>query len=392
MPRPATDATRVRLVRAMLNERPETWTLLSGHLDDLDALDEFERTALPLLTARWVAEGRDLDRFPLLRGMRRRMVVRNRLLVQGARAALTTLRGVGIQALPLKGAALIARVLPESGMRPLADVDLWVRPSDHPAALQALARGGSERGGRRATRDPHARMLRVAFGRELDVHHLPSELFARRGYSDDDAEALFARTWARSTKGQPALADAIHLSFVNALFSHAPGEPRAAFALIELDTVLRHPDVTDATLRSVTADAIEDRTAMVLVEHLDWLGPGASEPLDRLLRDHLTPALGAEDLRLRDWLARSRRASEHAGSLADGSPEATFFRRVRQLAHARTAVPNGTLAIARWLARAEAQNVRRRPIASITAIARRRAWRRVGGLIRSTLLSARAAR
>lgn len=383
------------LLRAILAgevRQPDTWTLLADRLDDLDALSDFERAALPLLVARWTAEGRDVDRRPLVNGLRRKMVVRNRFLIAGARAALDRLRDADIPAVPLKGAALIGRVLPDAGLRPIADIDLWVRPADHAAALRTLAQPGSGRDGR-ATRDPHAGMLRDALGRELDVHRLPSELFARRGCSPEDTEALFARTWARRTGGRPALSDIVHLSFVNALFSHSPGEPRAAFALIELDAVLRHPDVTGTTLRAIVADAVEDRTALILVEHLDWLGPGVSGPLDRLLHDHLEPVLTADDRRLREWLVRSRHViGSTSGSSDRRGSEPTSQRRIRQLAHAHGAVPAGTMTVVRWLAKAEAQDVRRRPASAITAVGRGSAWRRVVGLLRSIVRMPRPGR
>jgi hypothetical protein len=374
----------------------DSWTLLSERLGNLDTLSDLERTALPFLVTRWRAEGRDLDGLPLLNGLRRKMVVRNRLTVAGAQAELDRLRSAGVPAIPLNGAALIGRVLPDTGLWPLADVDLWVRPGDHAAALSALASPGSDRT-QRATSGPHAPMLRHSLGREVDIHRVPSHLFARRGCSDVAAEALFARAWERQSDGLPALADVIHLSFVNTLFSHAPGEPRAAFALVELDAVLRHPDVTDATLRAVVADSVEDRTAVILVEHLDWLGPGVSGPLDRFLIDHLDPALTADDQALRRWLVRLRHTggdigtSSGARGTTDGNADPLFRKRLRQLAHIHSAVPDESRTVLRWLVLADLQDVRRSPSAALIALGRAGARRRIGHLLRSILRSIRPA-
>ncbi|MEY3019536.1 MAG: putative nucleotidyltransferase [Actinomycetota bacterium] len=355
---------------------PDTWMLLAGRLDDLDGLSDLERMALPLLVGRWKADGRDLDPHPRVRGIRRQMVVRNRLILAGAQVALDRLREADIPVLPIKSAGLVGRILPPAGLRPIADVDLWVRPRDHAAAVRLLAPDRSLRSGRRATRDPHGRMLRDTLGRELDLHRHPSELFAGRTTTRTgrtDADARFDRTWARATDGHAALADLIHLSFLNPLHSHAPGEARAVFALIELDAILRHPDVTDTTLHEVASLTVEDGTTVVLVEHLDRLGPGVSDPLDRFLHDHLEPALGDDDRPLRDWLARTRPTP---------GTDPTFHRRLRKLAHTHRTVPDRPVTIIRWLARAEAHGVRRRPWASLRALASTRPWRRVGRIAR----------
>jgi hypothetical protein len=334
---------------------------MAGRLDDLDALSTFERTALPLLVGRWQSEGRDLSELPVVRGLHRRMVVRNRMVLHGARAALERLDAAGIDAMPLKSAALVGRILPERGLRPLADVDLWVRPSVHAAAVRLLARPDPRSTSPRSTDlrstgaaapDPHARMVRDAAGRELDLHRLPSHLFARRGGSRIDAERRFDRTWDRRVDGRAPLADILHHTLVNVLFSHAPGEARAAFALIELDTALRHPDVSDETLDALITLAVEDRTATILVEHLDRLGPGVSAPLDRLLHDHLEPALTPDDRALRTWMADQPR--QH------GTP-ATFPTWLRQAVHTHQRVPQHTRTIAGWLLRTEAQDLRRTP-------------------------------
>lgn len=377
------DEERLRLLlRAILAEgvpegTPDSWTLMAGRLNDLDALSTFERSALPLLIGRWQAEGRDLTDLPIVRGLRRRMVVRNRIVLDGARAALEQLGAAGIDAMPLKSAALVGRVLPQRGLRPLADVDLWVRPSAHTAGVRLLARSDLRSTGTGAP-SLHAQMVRDTAGRELDLHRLPSHLYARRGCTPTDAERRFDRTWHRRVDGRPPLADILHLTLVNTLFIHAPGESRAALALIELDAALRHPDVSDATLHALVARVVEDRTATILVEHLDRLGPDVSAPIDRLLHDYLEPGLTQEDRALRAWMA-----DQHLQA-GTGSEFRTWL---RQAAHTHQNVPHRTRTIASWLLRAEAQNLRLRPWSPITRLLCLRTWQRLGrlalGLVRT---------
>jgi len=365
-------------------ERPDdrgrgSWVLMANRLEDLDSLSTFERTVLPMLVGRWQREGRDLASLPIPRGLHRRMIVRNRIVLDGAREALDRLAAAGIDAIPLKSAALAGRVLPERGLRPLADVDLWVRPSAHRAGVRLLARLERVRSGRGAS-SPHAQVVRDTVGRELDLHRHPSHLYASRGCTRTEAERRFDRTWDRRVDGRPPLSDILHLALVNALFSHAPEEPRAAFALIEFDAVLRHPDVTAAILDDVVAHAIEDRTATILVEHLDRLGPGVSAPLDRFLHDHLAPSLTADDRALRAWTADQHRRT---------GTDARFPLWLRQAAHTRQSVPQRTRTVARWLLRAEAQNLRHAPWAPITRLLRPRTWHRLGRLTSGVLAERR---
>lgn len=71
--------------------------------------------------------------------------LRNGLLLQQLEAVLTALAEIGIQALVLKGAALIARVYGDNpALRPMVDLDLLIRPQDVPSAQACLAQLGYE--------------------------------------------------------------------------------------------------------------------------------------------------------------------------------------------------------------------------------------------------------
>jgi hypothetical protein len=61
-----------------------------------------------------------------------------RAFVQIARSLATA----GVPVVPYKGIDLAHTLYPEAGMRPMSDVDLWVRSAQVPAALAALAQEG----------------------------------------------------------------------------------------------------------------------------------------------------------------------------------------------------------------------------------------------------------
>jgi len=73
-----------------------------------------------------------------LKGNYRRTLYRNQLLFRSAHGALATLAGAGIPAIVLKGAASVGRRLVQAGLRPMADVDLLIRPADLPRAVGLL--------------------------------------------------------------------------------------------------------------------------------------------------------------------------------------------------------------------------------------------------------------
>jgi hypothetical protein len=58
-------------------------------------------------------------------------------------AVLAMLDDAGIEAVLLKGVALLLSVYDNTGLRPIADVDLWVRPDRHADALAVFAAAGA---------------------------------------------------------------------------------------------------------------------------------------------------------------------------------------------------------------------------------------------------------
>ncbi|MGE0725353.1 MAG: nucleotidyltransferase family protein [Alphaproteobacteria bacterium] len=71
-----------------------------------------------------------------LKGLFRRSLYRNHLLFQWAREIIGTLRGEGIDAMVLKGAALVRSLGLSAGFRPMSDVDLLVRTREAPRAME----------------------------------------------------------------------------------------------------------------------------------------------------------------------------------------------------------------------------------------------------------------
>jgi hypothetical protein len=368
-PEDATGGIR-SLLRAILSEdssKPSTWPILAERLRDLDQLTTFEQMVLPMLVERWQAQGQRLDELPLLRGLRRKMLVRNRLLLTGAQAALERFCSAGIDAIPLKWVALVGRGLPAAGLRAIADIDLWVRPSQFDQASAVYATRAID-----PLRDVHATTTVDASGRELDLHQVPSHLFSLRPRSAQGAAKLFERTWRRRVGNQPARADVIYFSFLNPLFFHAPGDSRAAFALIELDVVLRHTEVSDRTLQLVVANAVEDKTVAIFVEHLHWLGTGASATLDRFLREWLEPALTSNDRAMLHWIG----ALQHLPGF-----DPAYRHELRGLTYAQSAIPRSSWMVARSLAATHTKAVWSKPWLLATWLVRRRSWRRLQQLM-----------
>ncbi len=71
-----------------------------------------------------------------LKGLFRRSLYRNHLLFQWARDILERLQAEGIDCIVLKGAALVRSIGFSAGFRPMADVDLLVRPGDARRAMR----------------------------------------------------------------------------------------------------------------------------------------------------------------------------------------------------------------------------------------------------------------
>jgi len=274
------------------------WSLLAPRIDHLDALTDFERMVLPLAYDLWRGAGRSVTNLSVLRGIHRKTIVRNRVFVVECERLLARLRAAGVDALAFKSGALLGRMLPGQGLRAISDIDLWVRPCHYEAAIEVLGRGGE-----RPRRGVHATTIEMQNGLDVDLHVVPTHWHAALHRTTKASERLFEGAWLRRTRDALSDGDLLYYSFLNPLFNHAPGESRAAFALIELDIALDAGCVTDEVLRDVGRRVQEDRSAAVFLEHYQWLGKGASSSIDRFIGVAVRPAAERRDVEVARWLA-----------------------------------------------------------------------------------------
>jgi hypothetical protein len=96
----------------------------------------------------------------------------NALLANHWGEATAALRAAGVETITLKGMALAHTVYPEPGCRPMADVDLLVRPADRAAALDTLRALGYRTPGDAADRHAAFRSFAelVRDGTRIDLH------------------------------------------------------------------------------------------------------------------------------------------------------------------------------------------------------------------------------
>lgn len=109
--------------------------------------------------------------------------------------ATTALRQAGIETITLKGIVLAHTVYPEPGLRPMADIDLLVRPADRLRAIAALARIGYRTPGPEAERLGESRCFAelVRDGVPLDLHWDIARYLRFDGVVRVDHEGLWSR-------------------------------------------------------------------------------------------------------------------------------------------------------------------------------------------------------
>ena len=109
--------------------------------------------------------------------------------------ATSALREAAIETLTLKGIALAHTVYPERGLRPMADIDLLVRPADRLRAIEALARLGYQTPGPEAERLGESRCFAelVRDGVLVDLHWDIARYLRFDGVVRVDHEGLWSR-------------------------------------------------------------------------------------------------------------------------------------------------------------------------------------------------------
>jgi hypothetical protein len=128
------------LLRAALLDGPESVRAWQGWIETtrIDRLDAGSQRLLPLLGHNLRRQGIQHRALDVFRGFRRRSWSRNQVLFHEASAAVTALRGAGLETMILKGAALAVRYYEDPGLRPMDDVDLLVRPEGFLPATRQL--------------------------------------------------------------------------------------------------------------------------------------------------------------------------------------------------------------------------------------------------------------
>jgi len=118
------------------------WREWRRDVPDLASLDRGSGRLLPLAYRNLGASLAGDPDAQALRDAYRRSWTANQLVLRGAREAIDALRAAGLEVLVLKGAALIESAYEDAGARPMADVDLAVRPERAEEAARALVAAG----------------------------------------------------------------------------------------------------------------------------------------------------------------------------------------------------------------------------------------------------------
>ncbi len=161
-----------------LSVREGTAPLLHSHLGRLDLLDR-----LPPPARRRLVE--------VVRGV----WSVNAVLGRHWGEATAALRQARVETLTLKGMALAHVVYAEPGLRPMADVDLLVRPADRAAALATLRDLGYQTPGEAADRLGESRSFAelVRDGTRIDLHWHAARYLRFEGIVEVDHEGLWSR-------------------------------------------------------------------------------------------------------------------------------------------------------------------------------------------------------
>ncbi|MCC7009824.1 MAG: nucleotidyltransferase family protein [Acidobacteria bacterium] len=176
-----------------------TWERTAGFPE----IDEGSVRLLPLVYRNLTRLGVSSPLTAELKGVHRRSWYKNQVLFEEVARVLSALHGAGILTVLLKGVPLALTCYPDEACRPMADVDVLVRPTDTGPALRVLRAAGWQ-----PSTDPPAWPAepRNAWtfvdreARQLDLHW---RVF-RVGYASDDE--LWAAAEALEVRGVRTLA------------------------------------------------------------------------------------------------------------------------------------------------------------------------------------------
>ena len=225
------------LAQVAIAPSAEGWAAWRERCPDVDGLSPTEFRLLPFVWQQLRTKGVvDPVYDGKLRGIHRKIWYQNRLRLNWAEGLVEEMQAAGFQVLFLKGFRFIRQFGWDPGTRPCADVDLWVRPSQHAAAQDFLL----AKPGMRATGEVRAHACDLIFNsvHSLDLHRIPHLLAdpanRARGSTvglapDQGPESLFEAAWAE--KDDPA--SGLTLGLMNAFIHDGPDRRTAISALVD---------------------------------------------------------------------------------------------------------------------------------------------------------------
>jgi len=298
------DAAQTLLLRAALLEGEPARAAFRAWRAAIDpeALDEGSYRLLPLLSRSLLRLGEADSHLDRWKGTYRRTFVLNERLFHDMARVLRALAAAGIPAIALKGAALVTCAYKDSGVRPMADLDVLVEPRRARQAFAALR----ALGWRSEVRRPesllgvrHAAVFVSPEGRELDLHW---SLLWESCAGDADA-ALRAAARTASLRGAPALAPAacdllLHVCVHGLSSAGGPAIRWAAdaftLAALSARAAKGAPDAIDWA--RLAREAASRRLALPVGAALRWIRDHLDAPVpeDALARIEGLPVSAAE--------------------------------------------------------------------------------------------------
>jgi hypothetical protein len=212
---------------------------------------------------------------PRLEGLSRAHWTQSQLMLRASADALDSLIGSGIPAMLLKGGALHAAGLTK-GPRITSDLDILVRRSDFPRAMEALYAAGwttkySVEFMRISWRFSHGANLRRRPHGDIDVHHQPVH---GAMVADEALEAMWARAVRADFHGRPvlipSLEDMIVFASDHAVHSCADKEPTATW-VFDLALLAGQPGVDTDKVAEIARSFGSGVDTLATVSYLESL-------------------------------------------------------------------------------------------------------------------------
>jgi hypothetical protein len=254
--------------------------LLFSHLDRLDLLERVPPDARARLT-----------------GVARGAWATNTVLADHWSEATAALGAAGVESVTLKGMVLAHTVYPEPRLRPMADIDLLVRPEARTAALTTLQTLGYQTPGPAADVHAAARSFAelVRDGTRIDLHWHLARYLRFEGIVEVDHDGPWRRARAFAIAGGRSLALAPDDLVLHLVLHLTLGSDFARVLwYADIDAVLRHFEAEldwDRVMAEAGRWRIRALVGWVLgVVHRSFGAPVPPGVLQRLAHDRLRRA------------------------------------------------------------------------------------------------------